>query len=194
MTSTRAVEPYWRAHGIEEVLIDEESIARRVRELGAQLSMECSDGEEIVLLVVLTGAMVFAADLMRAISVRVAISMVGVASYGSSTTSKGAVLTSNLPQNLKGKHVIVVDEVLDSGETLRLLRSALSEFGVASLRACVLLRKQRPQALATKCELIGFDIPDKFVVGYGLDFNEEFRNIPFVGVLGEAGIRARAPK
>ncbi len=192
--STNPVPDYWRNQGIEQVLIDEESIARRVRELGAQLSIDCSDGEGIVLLVVLSGAVVFAADLMRAISVRLAISMVGVASYGSSVTSKGAILTSNLPKNLQGKHVIIVDEVLDSGGTLRLLREELEKVGVASLRACVLLRKQREQALSTKCELIGFDIPDVFVVGYGLDFNEEFRNIPFVGVLGQDGIHARSAR
>ncbi len=194
MMSTNPVPDYWRNQGIEQVLIDEESIARRVRELGAQLSIDCSDGEGIVLLVVLSGAVVFAADLMRAISVRLAISMVGVASYGSSVTSKGAILTSNLPKNLQGKHVIIVDEVLDSGGTLRLLREELEKVGVASLRACVLLRKQREQALSTKCELIGFDIPDVFVVGYGLDFNEEFRNIPFVGVLGQDGIHARSAR
>ena len=194
MMSTNPVPDYWRNQGIEQVLIDEESIARRVRELGAQLSIDCSDGEGIVLLVVLSGAVVFAADLMRAISVRLAISMVGVASYGSSVTSKGAILTSNLPKNLQGKHVIIVDEVLDSGGTLRLLREELEKVGVASLRACVLLRKQREQALSTKCELIGFDIPDVVVVGYGLDFNEEFRNIPFVGVLGQDGIHARSAR
>ena len=147
-----------------------------------------------MLVAVLTGAVVFAADLMRAIPTRVAISMVSVTSYGASTTSQGAVLSSALPKNLAGKHVIIVDEVLDSGGTLRLLRTELSSLGVASLRACVLLRKQREPALSTKCEMIGFDIPDVFVVGYGLDFNDEFRNMPFVGVLGADGIRARSAR
>ncbi len=174
------------------MLKDEAAIAQRVRELGGQLSIACGDGHDVVLLVVLTGAIVFAADLMRAISTRVAISMVGVASYGAGTTSQGAALSSVLPSNLAGKHVIIVDEVLDSGGTLRLLRQELEKIDVASIRACVLLRKQRPAALATKCELIGFDIPDVFVVGYGLDFNEEFRNVPFVGVLSQEAIRARA--
>jgi hypoxanthine phosphoribosyltransferase len=188
------VPTYWREQGIEQVLIDEASIARRVRELGQELSLEFADGKDVVLVAVLTGAVVFAADLMRAIPTRVAISMVSVTSYGASTTSQGAVLSSALPKNLAGKHVVIVDEVLDSGGTLRLLRTELSSLGVASLRACVLLRKQREQAMSTKCEMVGFDIPDVFVVGYGLDFNDEFRNMPFVGVLGEDGIRERSPR
>ncbi len=192
MTTRSIVPPYWREQGIEEVLIDESAIARRVNELGRELSLACSDGRDVALVAVLTGAIVFAADLMRAIPTRVAISMVGVSSYGGGTASQGAVLSSALPSNLTGKHVIIVDEVLDSGGTLRLLRQEMTALGVASLRACVLLRKQRAPALATPCEMVGFDIPDVFVVGYGLDFKEEFRNMPFVGVLGEDAIRARA--
>lgn len=194
MNTSPLVPTYWREQGIEQVLIDEASIARRVRELGQELSLEFADGKDVVLVAVLTGAVVFAADLMRAIPTRVAISLVSVTSYGASTTSQGAVLSSALPKNLAGKHVVIVDEVLDSGGTLRLLRTELSSLGVASLRACVLLRKQREQAMSTKCEMVGFDIPDVFVVGYGLDFNDEFRNMPFVGVLGEDGIRERSPR
>ena len=194
MSTSPLVPTYWRGQGIEQVLIDEASIARRVRELGQELSLEFADGKDVVLVAVLTGAVVFAADLMRAIPTRVAISMVSVTSYGASTTSQGAVLSSALPKNLAGKHVVIVDEVLDSGGTLRLLRTELSLLGVASLRACVLLRKQREQAMSTRCEMVGFDIPDVFVVGYGLDFNDEFRNMPFVGVLGEDGIRERSPR
>ncbi|MSR44809.1 MAG: hypoxanthine phosphoribosyltransferase [Phycisphaerales bacterium] len=190
MTGSPLVPEYWRSQGVEQVLIDEASIARRVRELGLQLSVELGRDQDVVLIAVLTGAIVFAADLMRAIPTRVAISMVSVSSYGASTTSQGAVLASTLPHNLAGKHVIIVDEVLDSGGTLRLLRAELGRLGVASLRACVLLRKQREPALSTPCEMVGFDIPDVFVVGYGLDFNDEFRNMPFVGVLGPEGIEA----
>ncbi len=185
------VPPYWADQGVDRVLIDEGSINRRVQEMGRELASQFHDGREVVLVAVLTGAVVFVADLMRAIPTRVKISMVSVASYGASTQSQGAVLSSALPTNISGKHVIVVDEILDSGGTIRLLRDRLAAQGVASVHACVLLRKQRPQALSTPCELIGFDIPDVFVVGYGLDFNDEFRNMPFVGVLGEAAIRAR---
>ncbi len=192
MNNAPLVPAYWREQGIERMLIDESSIARRVRELGHELAQEYADGKDVVLIAVLTGAIIFAADLMRAIPTRVAISMVNVSSYGAATVSQGAVLASTLPKNLAGKHVIIVDEVLDSGGTLRLLREKIAPLGVASLRACVLLRKQREPALSTQCEMIGFDIPDVFVVGYGLDFNDEFRNMPFVGVLGEDGIRARS--
>ncbi len=192
MTTRSIVPTYWREQGVEEVLIDESAIARRVNELGRELSQVCGDGRDVALVAVLTGAVVFAADLMRAIPTRVAISMVGVSSYGAGTTSQGAVLSSALPKNLAGKHVVIVDEILDSGGTLRLLRHEMNALGAASVRACVLLRKQRAPALATQCEMIGFDIPDVFVVGYGLDYNEEFRNMPFVGVLGDKAIRARA--
>ncbi|MBM4009348.1 MAG: hypoxanthine phosphoribosyltransferase [Planctomycetes bacterium] len=189
---TPLVPRYWSEQGVERVLIDEGSINRRVQELGRELVAQFQDGREVVLVAVLTGAVVFVADLMRAIPTRVKISMVSVASYGASTQSQGAVLASALPANISGKHVIIVDEILDSGGTIRLLRDRLMVQGAASVRACVLLRKQRPQALGTPCELIGFDIPDVFVVGYGLDFDDEFRNMPFVGVLGEAAIRARS--
>jgi hypoxanthine phosphoribosyltransferase len=189
---TPLVPRYWADQGVDRVLIDEGSINRRVQEMGRELAPQFQDGREVVLVAVLTGAVVFVADLMRAIPTRVKISMVSVASYGASTQSQGAVLASTLPSNISGKHVIIVDEILDSGGTIRLLRDRLSAHGAASAQACVLLRKQRPQALETPCELIGFDIPDVFVVGYGLDFNDEFRNMPFVGVLGESAIRKRS--
>lgn len=189
---TPLVPRFWAEQGVDRVLIDEGSINRRVQELGRELATQFHDGREVVLVAVLTGAVVFVADLMRAIPTRVKISMVSVASYGASTQSQGAVLASALPANIAGKHVIIVDEILDSGGTIRLLRDRLTAHGAASVHACVLLRKQRPQALETPCELIGFDIPDVFVVGYGLDFNDEFRNMPFVGVLGDAAIHARS--
>jgi hypoxanthine phosphoribosyltransferase len=189
---TPLVPRYWADQGVDRVLIDEGSINRRVQEMGRELAPQFQDGREVVLVAVLTGAVVFVADLMRAIPTRVKISMVSVASYGASTQSQGAVLASTLPSNISGKHVIIVDEILDSGGTIRLLRDRLSAHGAASAQACVLLRKQRPQALETPCELIGFDIPDVFVVGYGLDFDDEFRNMPFVGVLGESAIRKRS--
>jgi hypoxanthine phosphoribosyltransferase len=189
--SGSAVPEYWLQQGVDRLLVDEKSIHARVCELGRQLARDLDDGRDVVLIPVLTGAIVFAADLMRAIPTRVRISMVSVSSYGASTTSQGAVRAGALPANIAGKHVVIVDEILDSGATIRLLRRELGALGPASLRVCVLLRKRREQALATECEMIGFDIPDEFVVGYGLDFNDEFRNMPFVGVLGEAGIRAR---
>ena len=121
MNTSPLVPTYWRDQGIEQVLIDEASIARRVRELGQELSLEFADGKDVVLVAVLTGAVVFAADLMRAIPTRVAISMVSVTSYGASTTSQGAVLSSALPKNLAGKHVVIVDEVLEVISTSRML-------------------------------------------------------------------------
>ena len=189
---TDLLQGYWHQQGIERVLLDEETIAARVRELGAQLSADLVDGRDIVLIPVLTGAIIFAADLMRAIPTRVRFSLVSVSSYGASLTSHGAVRSGTLPANLAGKHVVIVDEILDSGATIRLLRKEIGELGAASLRVCVLLRKQNDRALSTPCEIVGFDIPDVFVVGYGLDYNGHFRNMPFVGVLGEDAIREGA--
>ncbi len=189
---TECVPGYWQEQGIERVLLNEETIAARVRELGAQLAADLGDGREIVLVPVLTGAIIFAADLMRAIPTRVKFSLVSVSSYGASLTSQGAVRAGALPANLAGKHVIIVDEILDSGATIRLLRKEIGELGPASLRTCVLIRKQNERALSTPCEMVGFDIPDVFVVGYGLDYNGHFRNMPFVGVVGADAIREGA--
>ena len=179
---------YWQDQGIERVLLDEATIAARVRELGEQLCNELDDGREIVLIPVLTGAIIFAADLMRAMPTRVRFSLVSVASYGASITSQGAVRSGALPANLAGKHVVIVDEILDSGATIHLLRKEIGELNAHSLRVCVLLRKQNEKALSTPCEMVGFDIPDIFVVGYGLDYDGSFRNMPFVGVLNLASI------
>ncbi len=179
---------YWQEQGIERVLLDEATIAARVRELGEQLCNELDDGREIVLIPVLTGAIIFAADLMRAMPTRVRFSLVSVASYGAAITSQGAVRSGALPANLAGKHVVIVDEILDSGATIRLLRKEIGELNAQSLRVCVLLRKQNEKALSTPCEMVGFDIPDIFVVGYGLDYDGSFRNMPFVGVLNLASI------
>jgi hypoxanthine phosphoribosyltransferase len=135
---------------------------------------------------VMTGALFFTADLVRAMPRRLRCGIVTVSSYGGTrTTSRGASLASALPDGAKGRHVLIVDDILDTGGTLRLLREAMERQGPASVRTCVLLRKMRPEALATPCEFVGFDIPDVFVVGCGLDYDDLYRNMPFVGVLDQ---------
>ena len=166
------------------VLIDRDRIAVRVQELAAQISSDLaavpSDGE-IVLVPILTGAIIFVADLIRHLPHKIRIEVATVQSYhGQKVKSKQAQIIGSLPRDVQGKHVLIVDDILDSGETIRLIRDELQQHGPKSVRACVLLRKQRPTALETPCEYVGFDIPDEFVVGYGLDYRGYYRNLPDV--------------
>ena len=182
-----------------KTLIDRERIRQRVRELGRDLSNSLADAlradghdpqddvDRVVMLPVMTGAVVFVADLIREMPLKLSMSVVTVSSYpGQATRSKGAALRGSLPDNLAGRHVVIVDDILDSGGTLELLRGAIMEQGAASVRACVLLNKldvpKKPGVLA---EHIGFDIPDEFVVGYGLDYDGFYRNLPDIRILEE---------
>ena len=174
---------------IREVLFSREQIAQRVRELGAEIARDLetlnpAGKDEVTLVPVLTGAIIFVADLMRELPFKMRIDVVTISSYpGQAMTSQGARLVGELPINLAGKHVLIVDDILDSGQTLRLVREKLAARHPKSLRACVMLRKQNPVAQATQCEYVGFDIPDEFVVGYGLDFDHYYRNLPEIGTL-----------
>ena len=173
---------------IERILIDRHRIAQRIREMGTQIRHDYAgmSGEaEIVLVPVLTGSIIFVADLMRELPNKVRISVIGASSYpGKAIASTGEVtLTGDLPHDLAGKHVLIVDDVLDSGRTLRTIRQEIARRSPTSVRACVLLRKAIPSALETECEYVGFDIPNEFVVGYGLDYDNYYRNLPDVGTL-----------
>ncbi len=167
-----------------QVLIDRDRIAARVEELAAQISRDLAevrvDGE-IVLVPILTGSIIFVADLIRHLPHKMRIEVATVQSYyGEKKKVKQAKIIGALPRNVDGKHVLIVDDILDSGETIRLIRNELQQRNPKSIRACVLLRKQRPTAMQTPCEYVGFDIPDEFVVGYGLDYQSYYRNLPDV--------------
>ncbi len=166
------------------ILIDRDRIAARVGELAAQISSDLADVRsqgEIVLVPILTGAIIFVADLIRHLPHKIRIEVATVQSYhGQKVNSKQAQIIGSLPRDVRGKHVLIVDDILDSGETIRVIRDELQQRGPKSIRACVLLRKQRPTALETPCEYVGFDIPDEFVVGYGLDYQSYYRNLPDV--------------
>jgi hypoxanthine phosphoribosyltransferase len=180
----------WRAHGVSRVLVSEREIASRVRTLAAEIVATVPEGGEMLVVSVMTGALFFTADLVRAMPRRLRCGIVTVSSYGGThTTSRGASLASALPEGAAGRHVLIVDDILDTGGTLRLLRTAMERQHPASVRTCVLLRKMRPEALATPCEFVGFDIPDVFVVGCGLDYDDLYRNMPFVGVLDQHAVR-----
>jgi hypoxanthine phosphoribosyltransferase len=176
-------------------LISRERIARRVAELGREITsdLEGSLAErdaEVVLLCALTGALVFTADLIRHMPVKLAVRTVTVSSYpGTATTSQGAVIRGEIPTDLAGKHVLIVDDILDSGRTLGLLRRVIAAQGPASVRVAVLLRKDKSGGRDEEvlADYAGFDIADDFVVGYGLDYDGYFRNLPEIAVLTPAG-------
>ena len=168
---------------IESVIISEEQIDERVRELGAEISRDYA-GETVLLVAVLRGAAIFLADLSRAISVPVELDFMAVSSYGSSTKSSGVVrILKDLDEQIEGRHVIVVEDILDTGLTLKYLLKNLASRKPASLEVVTLLNKQGKQRVPISCKYSGFSVPDEFVVGYGLDFAERYRNLPYIGVL-----------
>lgn len=172
-------------------LIDKDRIQQRVHDLARDLSRDLvadlmNDGEDalshsgrVVLVPVLTGALVFTADLIRQMPLKLSMDLVSVSSYpGKSTESKGAALRSAIPDTLGGKHVVVVDDILDSGRTMQLVTDAINEQSPASVRSIVLLNKPDRRVVDYTADYVGFDIPDAFVVGYGLDYDGFYRNLP----------------
>ena len=187
------------AYELGRVLIDRQTIERRVGELGHRLALDLEEelGREghdptahpdrVVLMPVLTGAIVFTADLIRKMDLKMSLGVVAVTSYaGETTVSKGARLRGALPSNLSGKHIVIIDDILDSGQTLALLRELALEREPASLRSCILLRKEVARVADVTSDYVGFDIPNEFVVGYGLDYNGFYRNLPDIMVLKES--------
>lgn len=174
-------------HHPGRVLVDREKIAARVREMGRQIArdLEGAADDQVVLIPIMTGALVFAADLIRELPVKLSLRLVAVSSYpGASMASKGAKLAGEIPPDLAGKHVLVVDDILDSGQTLALVRSLIEQQRPASVRICVLIRKpESARVRPVSVEYVGFEIPDEFVVGYGLDFDGFYRNLPHIAAL-----------
>jgi hypoxanthine phosphoribosyltransferase len=169
---------------IAEVLVSEEQIQTRVVELGRRISRDYA-GEELLLIGLLRGAIVFLSDLMRNISIPVRLDFIGISSYGVSTESGAVRLVMDLETDISGRHVLVVEDIVDTGKTLAYLVDNLRSRQPASLRVCALLDKPERRQVPIQVDYVGFEIPDKFVVGYGLDFAEGYRNLPFVGVLKE---------
>jgi len=177
---------------IERVLVTADAIADRVGELAEELGRGLAEAgaadEGIVLMPVMTGSMLFVSDLVRRLPHKLRLELALVSSYpGTAKESRGATLTMPLPTELAGRHVVLVDDILDSGGTIRFLRQELAKQSPASLRSIVLLRKPRPDAADVACEHVGFEIPDEFVVGYGLDFDGLYRNLPYIGTLRPPG-------
>jgi hypoxanthine phosphoribosyltransferase len=171
------------AHDIARVLISEEDLQRRVAELGAQVSADYCDLNPL-LICVLKGGYVFLADLTRALTIKHGIDFMAVSSYGDSTTSSGVVrILKDLDRDITGRHILLVEDIIDTGHTIAYLLENLRVRGPASIRICTLLSKPSRREVRLGVDYIGFDIPNEFVIGYGLDFSENYRNLRFIGVL-----------
>ena len=178
---------------ISRVLIGEDEIRARVRELGAQITRDYA-GRSVILVGILRGAVVFLADLIRVLDAPVMIDFIAVSSYGKSTRSSGVVrISKDLNESIEGEHVVVVEDIIDSGLTLKYLVDLLRRRNPTSLRVCTLLLKDRPRDHAVALDYVGFTIPDEFVVGYGLDYAGYYRNLPYIGVLAPEAIEAVEP-
>lgn len=171
----------WSAE-IDHVLICDEQIARRVRSLAREIERDFR-GRDFVIVSLLNGTVMFLADLIRHLSIPLRLDFIGVSSYGSGTTSGDLVFTKELRLDVRGRDVLVVDDILDTGRTLKRVIQKLRPLKPRRLRSCVLLDKPSRRVEKVKADYVGFEIPDAFVVGYGLDYAERFRNLPFVGVL-----------
>ena len=180
MTVLRVASP---ADDIAEVLIDERAIAAKVRELGKAIADDYR-GKDVVLVSILKGALPFLADLMRQMPIPLALDFLEVSSYGEATESSGVVrILKDLAKPIEGRDVVVVEDILDTGQTLAYVIEHLRSKQPASVRLCTLLDKPARRIVPIRIDYRGFEIPDKFVVGYGLDYAERYRNLPFIGVL-----------
>lgn len=168
---------------IQEILVSEAELKEKVTQLGEQISRDYA-GKNLLLVSILKGSVVFMADLMRAITIPASIDFMVVSSYGAGTNTSGLVkIVKDLDQNLAGKDVLIVEDILDTGVTLSKLKPMLELRNPNSIRICTILDKPSRRKADITADYQGFAVPDEFVVGYGLDYNEKYRNLPFVGVL-----------
>jgi hypoxanthine phosphoribosyltransferase len=169
--------------GVESILVDEDALQARIAELGEEISADY-EGRDLLLLGVLKGAVFFMADLMRRLTVPCEIDFMAISSYGAATDSSGVVrILKDLDINIAGRHVLVVEDIIDSGLTLSYLVRNLEAREPASLEICALLTKPERREIDVEVRYVGFEIPNRFVIGYGLDFAERYRNLPYVAVL-----------
>ena len=168
---------------IDHILVSEEQLRNEIRSMGRKLTEEYT-GKNLLLVGVLKGAIMFIVDLARAIELPVRLDFMAVASYGASTETSGIVrILKDLDSSIEGKHVLIVEDIIDSGLTLNYILDTLRTRNPASLRVCALLNKHERRRVDVPVDYVCFEIPDEFVVGYGLDYNQIYRNLPFVGVL-----------
>jgi len=180
-TSTSNVPVRWRKE-VERILITDEQIARRIRQMAREIERDFR-GREMVVVSLLNGTVMFLADLIRHLSLPLRLDFMGVASYGAGTESGDLVFTKELRLDVRGRDVLLVDDILDTGKTMSRVLPKIRVLKPRRIKICVLLDKPSRRIENVKADYIGFEIPDYFVVGYGLDFAERYRNLPFVGVL-----------
>ena len=174
---------------VKEILLNEEQIAARVAELGQQISADYA-GEEVIVVCALNGAMPFACDLVRKMDGDVILDSIGASSYGNSTVSSGEVkVTKELKQDVAGRNVLIVDDVFDTGRTLQRLVQLLASRGAKSVKSCAFLDKKVQRDIDYYPDYVGYEIPDKFVIGYGLDYAGKYRQLPYVGVIKPEAVK-----
>lgn len=176
-----AVPGPWRSE-VERILITEAQLARRVKKLSAEIERDFR-GREMVVVSLLSGTVMFLADLIRHLSIPMRLDFIGVSSYGSGTTSGELVFTKELRIDVRGRDVLLVDDILDTGRTMKRVLAKLRPLKPRRIKTCVLLDKPARRVEKVRADYVGFSIPDLFVIGYGLDYAERYRNLPFVGVL-----------
>jgi hypoxanthine phosphoribosyltransferase len=170
-------------HDIESVLLSEEQIHARVVEMGAQISRDY-EGKDPVLVGVLVGAMIFMADLMRHITIPCLTDLVAISSYGKESRSSGVVrIIKDLDESVESRHVVIIEDIVDTGLTLNYLVDSMRNRNVASVKVAAMLDKPSRRLTNVNVDYVGFEVPDEFVVGYGLDFAQLYRNLPYVGIL-----------
>lgn len=168
---------------IQKVLFSTEELQTKIKALGMAITRDYA-GKELLMIGVLRGAVIFMADLARAINISVALDFMAVSSYGASTSTSGVVrILKDLDESLEGRHILVVEDIIDTGLTLNYLLDIIKSRNPASVKLCALLNKPERRKVDVQVDYAGFDIPDAFVVGYGLDYAERYRNLPFIGIL-----------
>ncbi len=187
-----SVPPRWRKE-VASILITDRMLAKRIAELGREIERDFA-GRDMVVVSLLNGTVMFIGDLIRHLSHPLRLDFIGVSSYGKGTESGDLVFTKELRLDVKGRDVLLVDDILDTGRTLRRVLEKLCLLGPKRIRTCVLLDKPARRVERVTADYIGFTIPDQFVVGYGLDFAEKYRNLPFVGVLKPEMYSSPKPK
>ncbi|MFL5845410.1 MAG: hypoxanthine phosphoribosyltransferase [Solirubrobacteraceae bacterium] len=176
-----------RDPAIGEILVQPDDLRRKVADLGAEISKDY-EGRDLLLVGVLKGAVFFLSDLMRQITVPCEVDFMAVASYGSATSTSGVVrILKDLDASIEGRHVLIVEDIVDSGLTLQYLLRNLRARGPATVEVCALLTKPERRKIELDARYVGFEIPDKFVIGYGLDHAERYRNLPYVAALQQNG-------
>lgn len=172
-------------YAVKEVLCTEQQLQEKIAELGAAITKDYQ-GKDLLMVSILKGSVMVMADLMRAVDLPMQIDFMNVSSYGAGTETKGSVkILKDLDVDIKGKNLLIVEDILDSGVTLYNLMNMLQQRNPASIEICALFSKPSRRKVDVKAKYIGYEIPDAFIVGYGLDYDEKFRNLPYVGILKE---------